>query len=418
MAVGKGPVGLDAGSATFNGTLDPSVCWGYNHNCDGTRPVAGENGCGWLIEGDYNDAVRRNMETYFQFVSADGLTARRAFFIQTNRTTNAVMGVNIASPMTILDSDCTTSLFTIGNTAFQILGNTPLKFMTNNVPAVQQENAAGNNIITLFQLNGSDQIVLGTNVLLGTGAGLLFPSAEATDLGTLSANRPQNINAKTRLNVGSTLTNSTVFNTGLSSTTEGVVMAADNAGAQTLNQLSMIWLTNGGTNVKFGSVFETTGAGARTQGFVIYTYSQFVTPNLHEAFRVTGLSNVILNQLGNGQSLTLAVLTELTTIAASPTTATAIQIPAGAIVVGVSVRVVTIIPTAATFTVTGTGSGTTFNTAAVSTAANTVNKGTAAGAFYNASAQTITFTPNLTPGAATGQVRVVIHYFLVTPPTS
>lgn len=110
-------------------------------------------------------------------------------------------------------------------------------------------------------------------------------------------------------------------------------------------------------------------------------------------------------------------LTELTTIAAAATTDTVIQIPADVVVKAVAVRVVTAIPTAATFTVTGATSGTVFSTAAVSTAATTTNKGNAAAAYYNATAQSIRFTPNAVPGAATGQVRVVLFYEDVRPPT-
>lgn len=120
---------------------------------------------------------------------------------------------------------------------------------------------------------------------------------------------------------------------------------------------------------------------------------------------------------GNGARGWILTLTELTTIAAAATTDTAIQIPAGAIVLSVAVRTTIVIPTAATYTVTGTSSGT-FNTAAVSTAANATNAGTAAGAFYNATAQTIRITPNLTPAANTGRVRVSVTYYLSTPATS
>ncbi len=122
--------------------------------------------------------------------------------------------------------------------------------------------------------------------------------------------------------------------------------------------------------------------------------------------------------INNQAYLPWVTLTELTTIAAGATTDTAIQIPANVVVLAVAVRVTVVIPTAATFTVTGTSSGTTFNTAAVSTAANTTNKGNVAGAFYNATAQTIRITPNAIPAANTGRVRVVIIYADVSPPAS
>jgi hypothetical protein len=121
----------------------------------------------------------------------------------------------------------------------------------------------------------------------------------------------------------------------------------------------------------------------------------------------------------NGQALThLQSLTELTTIAAAATTDTTIQMPAGAVVLAVSVRVTVAIPTAATFTVGDSGSAARFNNAAVTVAANSTDPGTKAGAYYNASALSIRITPNLTPGDTSGRVRVTIHYYTSTPPSS
>ena len=111
-------------------------------------------------------------------------------------------------------------------------------------------------------------------------------------------------------------------------------------------------------------------------------------------------------------------LTELTTIAAAATTDTTIQMPANSVVLAVSVRVTTVIPTAATFTVGDSGSAARFSTAAVAVAAGSTDPGTKAGAYYNASVLAIRITPNLTPDANTGRVRVTIYYYSVTPPTS
>lgn len=122
---------------------------------------------------------------------------------------------------------------------------------------------------------------------------------------------------------------------------------------------------------------------------------------------------------GNGGFISaVTALTELTTIAAAATTTTAIQIPANAVTLGVSVRVVTVIPTAATFTVTSATPTKTWNTVAVPVAANTTNPGTLSGPTFQTTASAITITPNLTPGAATGQVRVTIYYYTITPPSS
>lgn len=122
---------------------------------------------------------------------------------------------------------------------------------------------------------------------------------------------------------------------------------------------------------------------------------------------------------GNGGFLSsVKALTEQTTIAAAATTTTAIQLPANAVILAVSVRVVTVIPTAATFTVTSATPAKTWNTVAVAVAAGTTDQGTAPGPSFQTTASVITITPNLTPGAATGQVRVTVYYYQVTPATS
>jgi hypothetical protein len=151
--------------------------------------------------------------------------------------------------------------------------------------------------------------------------------------------------------------------------------------------------------------------------------------NVPVTFRGTAPTNsIVLNTTGfvtlgggnaNGQNISLESVTELTTIAAAATTDTAIQIPLNAVVFAVSVRVTVAIPTAATFTVTGTTSGTQFDVAGgVAVAANTTDVGTANCTYKNGAAQTIRITPNLVPGANTGRVRVTIHYYKCTPATS
>ena len=120
----------------------------------------------------------------------------------------------------------------------------------------------------------------------------------------------------------------------------------------------------------------------------------------------------------NGQACQIQSLTELTTIAAAATTDTAIQMPAGAIILGVSVRVTTAVTCTSTFTVGDSGSAARFSTAAVSKAVSTTDRGTKAGAYYNASALAVRITPDTTPSDNTGRVRVTIHYITVTPPTS
>lgn len=122
----------------------------------------------------------------------------------------------------------------------------------------------------------------------------------------------------------------------------------------------------------------------------------------------------------NQSALNFKILTELTTVSASGTTDTTIQIPAGAIVLAVPVRVTTVIPTATSFSVGDATNATRFGTSAsINVAAGTTDAGTAAGAYYNASASSIRLTMNGgTPAANSGRVRVTIYYLEATPPTS
>ena len=120
----------------------------------------------------------------------------------------------------------------------------------------------------------------------------------------------------------------------------------------------------------------------------------------------------------NAQAMSLKQLTELTTIAAAATTSTTIQIPANSLVLGVTVRVTTTIPTAATFVVGVTGAATRYGTGILVDAGTTnASPGTTNPTIYSG-AVSVLITPNLTPGDTTGQVRVTIHYLDLTAPAS
>ena len=134
---------------------------------------------------------------------------------------------------------------------------------------------------------------------------------------------------------------------------------------------------------------------------------------------MSNLAVTSLNVRGvNGQVLSVKYLTELLTIAAAATSTTTIQKPAHSIVLAVSVRVTTAVTCTSTFTVGDSTSAARFSTAAVSKAANSTDRGTKAGAYYNATAEGIVITPDTTPSDATGRVRVTIYYIECTPPTS
>jgi hypothetical protein len=117
--------------------------------------------------------------------------------------------------------------------------------------------------------------------------------------------------------------------------------------------------------------------------------------------------------LPTGGGITTYPLQESLTILAAAFTDTAIQIPANVGIYGVDVLVTTVIPTAATFDVGIAGNTTKFATG-ISTSAASTDPGLAAAGTYNATAVAVRITPNLTPGAATGRVRVTINYFTST----
>lgn len=140
---------------------------------------------------------------------------------------------------------------------------------------------------------------------------------------------------------------------------------------------------------------------------------------------ITGASETILGPASwsgaataaNGQLANILSLTELTTIAAAATTDTTMQIPANCIVIGVTIRVTVAIPTATAFNYGIAGATARYGTG-IAVAAGTIYPGMDDGTRFYSAATAIRFTPNGTPGAATGRVRTTIHYVTLTPPSS
>lgn len=131
----------------------------------------------------------------------------------------------------------------------------------------------------------------------------------------------------------------------------------------------------------------------------------------------SGVGSLTIGDPGNGQLLGIKLLTQLVTIAAAADTDTTIQIPQHALVLGVSARVTTVIPTATVFDLGVTGATTRYGTG-ISAAATTTHRGTNDAVRYYAAATAIKITPDVQPAANTGRVRVTIHFLDVTPPTS
>lgn len=126
---------------------------------------------------------------------------------------------------------------------------------------------------------------------------------------------------------------------------------------------------------------------------------------------------------GNTAYCRLQSITELVTIAAAATTVTSSNLlPADSFIVGVTFRVTTVIPTAATWKAGPTGGTDSQYANGVAVAANTTTTSlahaTAVTPFANASDNTITITPNLTPADNTGRLRVTVFYYDLTAPGS
>ena len=119
----------------------------------------------------------------------------------------------------------------------------------------------------------------------------------------------------------------------------------------------------------------------------------------------------------------LQSISEEITIDAAATSVSATNLlPADSFIVGIVGRVTTVIPTAATFDVGATGvsaNGVADDIAvAAGTQFNSLAHATQLAPFAQNAANTLTITPNLTPGDNTGRLRVTVFYYDLTAPGS
>jgi hypothetical protein len=118
----------------------------------------------------------------------------------------------------------------------------------------------------------------------------------------------------------------------------------------------------------------------------------------------------------NAQTTNVKQLTELTTIDAAATTDTTIEIPAGAILLGVTARVTVAITGTTTFDLGTAATADKFGDN-VSSTATTTRVGSVAPELV-AAATKIRITPDTTPSDNAGRVRITIHYIDLTAATS
>lgn len=137
------------------------------------------------------------------------------------------------------------------------------------------------------------------------------------------------------------------------------------------------------------------------------------------SFELAAGNNTETNEggLAHGAGIKFGNVQELLSIAAAASQASAIQVPAGAFVLGVSYYVVTQPSGTTSFDLGITGDTQRFG-ATISSAATTSGKSIGDAHDEYAAATTLLVTPNTTPSAADGEIRLVIHYALITAPTS
>lgn len=117
----------------------------------------------------------------------------------------------------------------------------------------------------------------------------------------------------------------------------------------------------------------------------------------------------------NGQFWTIQTVTSNVTLSTGGTTTTGPTIPAGAQVLDVTARVTTTITTAANWSIGVAGATTRYVNANSTLTAGTTALGIDNPRKYTAATDTV-ITTNANPGA--GAIRITIHYFLATAPTS
>lgn len=137
----------------------------------------------------------------------------------------------------------------------------------------------------------------------------------------------------------------------------------------------------------------------------------------NEKANIDYAGNLTINKADNSQALEMRYLTETYTVPAAADGYSTIQLPANTLITGISYRVVTVIPTAATFSVGIALNKIKYGTG-ISTAAGTTNTSLSNGIHYNTSATSLLITPSATPGAATGVLRLTLYYTNLIAPTS
>lgn len=184
------------------------------------------------------------------------------------------------------------------------------------------------------------------------------------------------------------------------------------------------------TNAGAGTTIQQAHAGTGTgRDLLIYSGSRYLYLgqfNVGNTLLLDSLNKWLsLNEYNYGSSVVLGQSSEEVTIAAAASTDSAVNLlPAGSQILAVTCRVTVVIPTAATFSLGDATTPSRFKTGIAVAAGTTaigldhVGHTTAAASPKQDAAAKIRITPNATPGAATGKVRLTVWYQQFTAPTS
>jgi hypothetical protein len=151
----RAPFTWQVAQSIFAGTPEPVLTIGYNQTPSGTLIRPGEPGLAWNMEADYNDGSGANkMEVYLQYISADAATIKRPLFMQINRSTNMVSGLQINADRTNFQKDDgSTSLAAIFSNRFVVFSADGANDSSVNVKA-----GSGRNSFLGLGQNGNDDV--------------------------------------------------------------------------------------------------------------------------------------------------------------------------------------------------------------------------------------------------------------------
>lgn len=137
------------------------------------------------------------------------------------------------------------------------------------------------------------------------------------------------------------------------------------------------------------------------------------------ASALLALITSVLIEGAHGEALTLQEMTEQTAVASGVQTQdTTATVPAGAVVFGASVRVLTQPGGTGTMSVRGAVSGHQFNGDDVATTAGSTDSGIVGCPLPVLTAESLTYTFDVPTTDAAGQIRCAVLYYAITPPTA